>query len=194
MSRGVIEANGSARDCRRRAASAMPQNLVTIAHLLAWKIEEPRRSHTVFARQAVTGALRHERELARAQHLVFASLYFQQTLTKRHDVEHQTVVECRQCERPWRREFRPAVHDTGHPEEMQSFTQRINRCQWNLHESSMARLSCSSTILDERAAIRDSRALSHRAVSIQSGALPKGDSQNDPCDRCKRSGRFRGHS
>jgi hypothetical protein len=77
MSRGVIEANRSASDCRRRAASAMPENLVTIADLFAWKIEKPRRSNTVFTRQPVTGAVRHERELTRLQHLVFASFHFQ---------------------------------------------------------------------------------------------------------------------
>ena len=95
----------------------MPENLVTIADLFAWKIEQPRRTCTVSTRQPVTGAVRHERELARLQHVVFAPVYFHPALTQRHDVEYQTVVECRQLERPRRREFRPAVQDAGHPQD-----------------------------------------------------------------------------
>ena len=41
--------------------------------------------------------------------MVFAAFYFHQAPTRRHDVEHQTVFECRQCQRPGRREFRPAL-------------------------------------------------------------------------------------
>jgi hypothetical protein len=136
LSHGVIEANGSASDYRRRAASATPENLVPVADLFAWEIEQPRRRHAVSTRQPVTGAVRHERELARLQHVVFASVYFHQALTQRHDVEYQTVVECRQLERPRRREFPPAVQDAGHPQEMQSFAQWINLRQLHPHRCS----------------------------------------------------------
>ena len=74
---------------------------------------------------------------------------------------HQTVVECRQRECPGRGEFRPAVQDAGHPEEMQSFAQWINWLQQNLHGSEYARhrhvvhQSRSAMNMDERAAIRD---------------------------------------
>jgi hypothetical protein len=140
LSHGVIEANGSASDCRRRAASAIPENLVPIADLFAWKIEQLRRTHTVPARQPVTGAVRHERELAGLQHVVFASVYFHEALTQRHDVEYQTVVECRQLERPRRGEFPPAVQDAGHSQEMQSFAQWINLRQLNLQGAPSMRL------------------------------------------------------
>ena len=99
----------------------MPDNLVAIADVFAWKIEQVHRSDTLFTSQPVTGAVRHERELAGLQLVVFAAFYFQQALTRRHDVKHQTVFECRQRKRPGRREFRPAVQDAGHPQKMQSF-------------------------------------------------------------------------
>ena len=57
----------------------------------------------MFTPQPVTGAVRHERELAGLQFVVFAAFYFHQAPTRRHDVEHQTVFECRQRQRPGRR-------------------------------------------------------------------------------------------
>jgi hypothetical protein len=64
MSGRVVEANGTADESCCSAASAMPENLVTFADLLAREIKKFCRGNAGLARQPVTSAMRHERETA----------------------------------------------------------------------------------------------------------------------------------
>ena len=66
----MVESNHAADDGRRRASPTVAQDLVPIAHLFAWQVEELRGSHSRFARQPVAGAVRHEREIAGLQDVI----------------------------------------------------------------------------------------------------------------------------
>jgi hypothetical protein len=51
------------------------RDLVPVAHLFAWQVEELRGSHSKLARQPVAGAVRHQREIAGLQDVILAAFY-----------------------------------------------------------------------------------------------------------------------
>jgi len=120
----VIEADGSADQIRGCAASAVPEDLVAFADLLAGEIEKSRRSDTGFARKPMPLAMRHERKIAWLQKAVFSSLDFEPASTRCHYVEHQPTLHRRQRKRPRRGELGATVEGPAHPQEVQCFAER----------------------------------------------------------------------
>jgi hypothetical protein len=129
----VIEADGTTDESGNRAASAMPENLITFADLLARKIKKLRRRNPWLAHQPVTFAMRYQGEIAWPQQPAFSFLDLEPTVTRRHDMEHQAVLHCWQRKPPWRSELRPAVDDPAHAQEVQRFAETIHRSPWVTH-------------------------------------------------------------
>jgi hypothetical protein len=134
----VVEVDGAAYDMCRRAPSAMPEDLVTLAYELAREIEQPRSGNAGLARQPVTLAVGHEREIAGLQQTRFGSLDLEPAPARCDDVEHQTVLHRRQLQRPRRGELRVTIEDSAHPQEVQRFAERVHRGPWIVHAGEYA--------------------------------------------------------
>jgi hypothetical protein len=131
----VLETDHAAHDTRRRAASAMPEDLIALAHQLTGKVKEPCTANPGLACQRVALAMGHERELAGLQPMGFDSADFQPARSRRHDMEHQAVLERRQLQGPWRGELGTAVKGTAHPQEMERLTKRVRAYGPSLHQA-----------------------------------------------------------
>jgi len=63
----------------------------------------------------VARAVRYEREVARLKVVILSSLHLEDAPARRHDMEHQAVLERRQIESQGCREFGETVEDAAHP-------------------------------------------------------------------------------
>jgi hypothetical protein len=73
----MIESNHAADDRRRRTSPTVAQDFVSVAHLFARQIEKLCATNSRLARQLVAGTVRHEREVARLQHVLVGALHIQ---------------------------------------------------------------------------------------------------------------------
>ncbi len=111
----MIESDHAADDRRRCASATVAQDFVPVAHLFAREIEKLRATNSRLARQPVAGTVRHESEIARLQDVILGALHIQDAPARRHDMEHQAVLERRQIERPGSRELGATVKNAAHP-------------------------------------------------------------------------------
>ncbi|HEX9783451.1 MAG TPA: hypothetical protein VGA56_12065 [Opitutaceae bacterium] len=123
---GVLETHGAADHRRGRTVVAMAQNFVALAHEFARQVEQLCGPHAAFARENVAFAVRHKHEITALQPVTLAT-DFQRAATLRHEVKHQAAPHRRQHQSPRCRKLRATVERAGHAQEVQRFTQRIDR-------------------------------------------------------------------
>src|SRR5688572_22881433 len=123
---GVIEAHGPTDEARRRAAPAMAEDRVAIAHLLVPELVEPGSRCARFARKPVPFSVRHESEVARLEPPMVGALHFEPTPTGCHHMKAQASGSCRQRQGPGSAELGPAVERAGHPQKMKGLAERVD--------------------------------------------------------------------
>ena len=122
---GMVEAHDRADQVRRGTASAVTQQLVSIAHLHARQREEVRDRRAGVADQAMSLTVGYERKVARLEQVSIGTRHFDPAPARGHDVEHHAVLQGRNRQAPRRREIGARVERAAHPEEVQRFTERV---------------------------------------------------------------------
>ena len=89
MRRGMVEADHAAHQAGARAATAVAENRVAFVHVHVGKRIDAGRGNPRLARQAVSPAVRHEREVARLEHTVLDSIDRDPAATLRNCVKAQ---------------------------------------------------------------------------------------------------------
>lgn len=135
---GMVEADHAAHQVGARAAAAVAENRVAFVHVHVGKRVDAGRGNPRLAQKAVSPAVRHEREVACLEHAILDSLYREPATAGRHRVKAQASLERRELERPGRGELGSAIEHSGHPQEMESLPQRIDRPTQVLHRTEYA--------------------------------------------------------
>ena len=91
----MVEAHRAANQMGRRTATAVTQDFVAVADLLARQVEQLRGAAAGHAAEPMALPVRHQREFARLQQMRLRTVDLEPALPRSHDMEHQPVFHRR---------------------------------------------------------------------------------------------------
>jgi len=127
MGRGMLETDHSAHQARALAFAAVAENRVAVVHVIVGKCVDARRGNPRRARKDMSSSVGNESQVACLQPSILHSLDREPAAAGGHHVKAQAILERRELDGPGGAKLGAAVEHSGHPQEMEGLSERIDR-------------------------------------------------------------------